>query len=112
MNVVAGLTYTVKVQAKDINNVSQTTGGDIFKLRVEHECTVSSYYDCLPVAPYQNLSGLPIVKNMIDNGDGTYNADFSVSSTGSVTVSVELLRVGGLLEYDYNGQAFPGSTST
>ena len=51
MNVVAGLTYTVKVQAKDINNVSQTTGGDIFVLRVENECTMSYHYTCDPVAP-------------------------------------------------------------
>ena len=79
MNVVAGLTYTVKVQAKNVNNVSQTTGGDVFQLRVENLCTVSTHYTCDPVAPYQNLSGLPIIKTMTDNGGGTYTANYSVS---------------------------------
>ena len=51
MNVVAGLTYTVEVQAKILNDVPQTTGGDIFQLRVENLCTVSNHYTCDPVAP-------------------------------------------------------------
>ena len=79
MNVVVGMTYTVKVQAKDVNNMSQTTGGDIFQLRVENLCTVSTHYTCDLVAPSQNLSGLPIIKTMTDNGDGTYTADYLVS---------------------------------
>ena len=39
--------------------------------------------------------GLPIFKKMTDNGDGTYSADYMLSQTGSVTVSVELLSEGG-----------------
>ena len=31
---------------------------------------------------------------MTDNGDGTYTADYTVSSAGSVSVSVELLKTG------------------
>jgi hypothetical protein len=79
MNIVAGITYTVKVQAKDVNNVSQTTGGDIFQLRVEDLCVVSTHYGCDAVLPSQNLPGLPIIKKMTDNGDGTYSADYTVS---------------------------------
>ena len=78
MNVVAGMTYTVKVQAKDINNVSKTVGGDIFILRVENNCAVSTSYSCNPVSSVQ-ISGLPIIKHMTDNSDGTYTTDYTVS---------------------------------
>ena len=43
---------------------------------------------------------------MTDNGDGTYSADFLLSQTGSVTVSVELMSEsvsgGAYVEYFNN----------
>ena len=46
---------------------------------------------CELSASSQNLSGLPIIKKMSDNGDGTYSANYLLTQTGSVTVSVELM---------------------
>ena len=39
---------------------------------------------------------------MIDNFDGTYTAEYTVSNTGAVTVSVELLTQGGLYAEYFN----------
>jgi hypothetical protein len=59
-----------------------------------HGCDLSPSSD--------NLAGLPIVTEMTDNGDGTYTADYIVSADGSVTVSVELVETGILVEYFTN----------
>jgi hypothetical protein len=45
---------------------------------------------------------------MNDNGDGTYTADYTVSSSGLVTVSVELLTQGGLYTEYFNNMDLSG----
>ena len=42
------------------------------------------------------MTGLPIWKKMIDNGDGMYTSDFTVPSSGTFTVSVSIAKSGGL----------------
>ena len=91
--------------------MSKTAGGDVFILRVENECTVSALYSCDPPVPSVQISGLPIIKQMTDKGDGTYTADYTVSSSGTVTVSAELLKAGGAHEYYFGNQNWAGTPS-
>ena len=48
---------------------------------------------------------------MTDNGDGTYTADYTVSQSGTVTVSAELLKAGGAHEYYFDNQNWSGNPS-
>ena len=74
-----GETNTVFVQALDVMKDELPIGGDIFYLIVEQ-------------------SG--IITLMNDNGDGTYDADYTISEEGPNTISVFLNSGGGLTE-DY-----------
>ena len=79
INVSAGVTNVVQEQAFDVNGFAQITGGDEFVLNVENVCTVVNTYLCELSASSDNLSGLPIIKKMADNGDGTYTSDYLLS---------------------------------
>ena len=79
INILAGVTYFVKVKAVDVNGYDQTIGGDDFVITVENLCTVKETYLCEQSASSNNLSNLPIFKKMIDHGDGTYTSDFLLS---------------------------------
>ena len=56
---------------------------------------MTNTYLCELSASSDNLSDLPIIKKMSDNGDGTYSTDYVLTQTGSVTVSVELMSKSG-----------------
>lgn len=93
---------TVTVQAVDIGGISQTTGGDTFIMRLEQHCTVTNSRLCVEDAASDNVPGLPTFTVMTDNGDGTYQADYTMTGAGTITVSVELMSGNGdWLEY-YN----------
>ena len=55
------------------------------------------------------MTGLPILKQMTDNGDGTYTADYTVPSGGTFFVSVELFQTGGLNAEYFNNISWTGS---
>ena len=55
------------------------------------------------------MTGLPILKQMTDNGDGTYTADYTVPSGGTFFVSVELFQAGGLNAEYFNNLSWTGS---
>ncbi len=46
---------------------------------------------------------------MTDNGDGTFSSDYTVSVAGAVTVSVELLKAGGIYAEYFNNQFLSGA---
>ena len=66
-------------------------------MRVEPFCTVGDYYACeRSWFRIKEKKGLPIIKKMTDNQDGSYTADYSVSVKNTLSVSVELLEKGSV----------------
>ena len=81
-------------------------------MRVEQQCNVAGYGNlfCEEDAGHSNLAGLPLFTLMTDNGDGTYQADYSFTGGvgTSLTVSAELVTDNGMwIEY-YNNKNFVG----
>ena len=54
------------------------------------------------------VRGLPIIKQMTDNGDGTYYVEYYVPEAGTITVSAVLLRQGGLWAEYFNNAFLDG----
>ena len=62
-------------------------------LVVEQQCTWTyNTSTCELALDQDNVAGLPLRVPMIDNGNGTYYADYSVTAPGTVSVSVDLYR--------------------
>ena len=99
---IVDLASTVTVQAVDENGDLQTAGGDLILLRVEQLCTLDANDDCILSANQDSVPGLPIEEWMTDNGDGTYQADVTMSGQGSVTVSALIYSSGLVAEYFNN----------
>jgi hypothetical protein len=68
---------------------------------------VTDHYAC-ESSTKKKIPGLPIIKIMTDNSNGSYKADYTVSEAGSVSVSVELLKPGGVQAWYYNNHKFSG----
>jgi len=103
-----GETNSVQVQAFNVNGVASTSGGDVFFLRVENFCTVTVNHRCDLSPDSANLSELPILTQMTDLGDGTYTSTYVITEYGPVTVSVELMNVGGLYAEYFNNNSLTG----
>ena len=54
------------------------------------------------------MPGLPIVIQMADNSDGTYSTTYNVLQEGTVTISVLLMRQGGLSAEYFNNAFLDG----
>lgn len=102
------VTNSVHVQAVDEQGNDRTTGGDFFFLHIEQLCYVTDNYRCDLSLLQDNVATLPIIKQMTDNGDGTYYADYLVPEAGTMTVSVVLLRQGGLYAEYFNNAFLDG----
>ena len=70
--------YTVVMQAVDTGGIPLTAGGEIINLEVE---------DISLAVPHS-----AIVAPMTDNGDGTYEASFTLVATGGGIVSIKAVR--------------------
>jgi cysteine-rich repeat protein len=95
-SLLAGVTYSIKVDAKDSLGNQVTIGGDTFTVEIRNKCTTSGNnacnYDTSVKQPLQDT----IYGTMDDLGNGTYNYDFSVQQSGEVTVIVQLLEGNGI----------------
>lgn len=60
-------------------------------LRIENLCTLSNLsIDCVETADSAGIPELPMVIPMTDNADGTYYAEYTLSSGGDINLSVTL----------------------
>ena len=109
MGGIGAIESTIDVQAYDENGVAKTTGGDFFFLHVEQLCFLSpGNYRCDLSLDQTNTKGLPILKLMTDNGDGTYSIKFTIYENGSISVSIVLARIGGLYAEYFNNAFLDG----
>jgi len=109
--IVSALGYvasSIHIQAVDEKNMNRSTGGDVFFLLVEQLCYVTENYRCDLSVNQENVRGLPIVKQLTDNGNGSYYVDYVVPEDGPVTVSVILMRQGGLYAEYFNNAFLDG----
>jgi hypothetical protein len=89
--VVPGVSFTVKVQAKDSAGVDLNVGGDLFYADFRDECSWSNLFTCTESGGSTN-NVIDIIQRfkMTDNGDGTYEYTYVTSKEGKVTVTVFL----------------------
>ena len=82
-------------------------------LRVEDKCNVvtGETLTCMIDAGSDNVSGLPILKEMTDNGDGTYTATYSFSGSSGIdlVVSAEFVGESGIWVEYYNNKEGTGT---
>lgn len=102
------VTNSVTVQAVDEDGNDRTEGGDIFFLLVEQLCYITDNFRCDLSLNQDAVVGIPIVKQLIDNNDGTYYVDYTIQEAGTVTVSVVLMRKGGLYAEYFNNAFLDG----
>lgn len=107
-----GVTQTVTVQAVDVSGNDQTSGGDIFILKLEQDCTVTNSHLCAESVSSDNIPGLPTFTVMTYIGSGQYQADYTITSHGTITVSVELVSGNGNYVEYYNTKDFTGTADS
>lgn len=100
-------TVTVTVTAKDSSGNLIGTGGSILTIEVHNECTLDIDLVCTEVIGATQVLASPIVANMTDNSDGTYDYSYSVNLNGKVTVFV--YEVTGVVGYYYGTVDWTGS---
>jgi len=92
--------FTLTIQAYDDAGNKKTTGGDYMAIEVQDACEMRGYdYRCFRVgagnAHYNPDILNPMLKSdLVDHGDGTYTATFTIPSVGYVTVSPIIFRQG------------------
>ena len=82
--------------ARDASNNNVGHGGDTFYIEIKNKWTIDVYGVCKAVAGSKSTLSAPIKGVMVDNGDGTYSFDYSVSFDGAVTIITNLLAKGGV----------------
>ena len=82
--------------ARDASNNNVGHGGDTFYIEIKNKWTIDVYGVCKAVAGSKSTLSVPIKGVMVDNGDGTYSFDYSVSFDGAVTIITNLLAKGGV----------------
>jgi hypothetical protein len=89
--VVPGLSFTVKVQARNTIGTYLNSGGDLFYVDFRDECSWSDRFTCTESSGSTN-NVIDIIQRfkMTDNGDGTYEYTYVSSKEGQVTVTVFL----------------------
>jgi hypothetical protein len=71
-------------------------------------CHVTDNYRCDELRDHSEYTELPIYREMTDNGDGTYFAEYVINRDGDVTVFVVLARKGGLYAEYFNNAFLEG----
>jgi hypothetical protein len=89
--VVPGLSFTVKVQARNTIGTYLNSGGDLFYVDFRDECSWSDRFTCTESSGSTN-NVIDIIQRfkMTDNSDGTYEYTYVSSKEGQVTVTVFL----------------------
>lgn len=71
------------------DGTARTTGGDLYFVHVMDRCAVGSNFYCEEDTTLStNILDPPIIKQMTDNGDGTYDVTFAVSIDGAATIDI------------------------
>jgi hypothetical protein len=89
--VVPGVSFTVKVQARNSFGNYLNSGGDLFYVDFRDECSWSDRFTCTESGGSTN-DVIDIIQRfkMTDNSDGTFEYTYVTSKEGQVTVTVFL----------------------
>lgn len=87
-NLIAFVTASVVVTAKDSSGTLITTGGETIYLELHNECTLDSDYNWVDDVGAKQIFSSPVVTTMTDWGNGTYTYDYSIEIDGTVTVFI------------------------
>ena len=84
----ASVDALVNVKSYDENGVARTTGGDIYFIHVMDRCQLNNNYYCEETSDSSNIMKPPILKQLTDNNDGTYETTYLIRTDGIITVDV------------------------
>jgi len=94
--------FTLTIQAYDEAGNKKTTGGDYMAIGIFDVCRVPGPdIRCFRISagdPHYvpDILSQAIIRDLIDNNDGTYSYTFTVPQAGYVTVAPSLFRQGGI----------------
>jgi hypothetical protein len=108
-SVVAMTSYTVNVQARDINNNVLGSGGDVFKIKIYNKCVIGVGQTWVAVGGAKQVFASNIDATMTDNGDGTYSYIYTPQQSGEITVSVYLEDSVGVYAEHFSNSAWSGN---
>jgi hypothetical protein len=76
---------------------------------IEELCTVTDNYKCDPTPGATSVLAGTVYQRMDDVGDGTYTTIVDVKRTGTITLSVELTKIGGFYGEYFNNAFLDGA---
>ena len=102
---------SVNCQARHSNGTDKTTGGDIFVVKITNECEKNAEeFECFAVDNQTTGLSPELYAQMTDNGDGTYQYNYTSNANGNITVSVFILDQPGIYMQFYNERTYDPPT--